>query len=264
MRKRFSYLCFLLLPAGLLSACNNSAGSPADAAAPSPSTGVTGSGSDLYYQYDLNGGSRLMKMDGSMKMYLAANGKVRMEMHMGMDVDANGKQLKERLPIILLGNSDNPTETIDLDDSAKTLTRNHVDTAALASSGMKIQSTVTKAGEDNILGFHCVHAKIISSHSIGAFYKQIDTIDLWKSNDVPVQPAFRHWMDQYQARSNGFLYSPEIDAQLKQMGCEGMFVKMITHSKESAMTMALTKVEKKDLASGLFEIPSGYKEIKDN
>jgi hypothetical protein len=254
----------LLLPAAVLSACNNSTGSPADPTVPVSATGVTGSGNDLYYQYDIKGGSRLMKMDGAMKLYFAASGKVRMEMLTGINANIQGKPVHERPAIVVIGNSNNPTETISLDDSAKTFTKNHIDTAELGNTGMKTQSTVIKAGEDQILGFHCVHAKIITARSIGTMYKMTDTSDLWKSNDVPMQPALRRWIDLSQAKTNTYLYSPEINAQLKQMGCDGMFVKMVTHTKQSLMTMALTKVEKKDFAPGLFEVPAGYKEVRDN
>lgn len=248
----------------VFAACTNSAGSPgkdgAGAAAGAGGGGVSGSGSDLYYLYTITGGSEKMAMNGTMKLFLAASGKVRMEMLMG--IDTNGAAVKDRSPIIVLGNSDNPTLTYYVDDVKKTYSKNHIDTTSDNGSGMKTESTVTRVGDESILGFHAVHARILSTHSIGSLYKAMDTIDLWKSNDIPMQPAFRKWMERYEAKANSALYSPEVSKQLTQMGCEGLFVKMVMHGKESKTFMVLTKVEKKDLPGSLFEIPAGYTEDK--
>ena len=249
---------YLMLPLALLMACTNSAGSTGKESV-AAGGGVTGSGKDLYYQYKITGSGKRMRMNGVMKMYLSADGHVRMEMIMG--IDTNGA--KAGVPsIVILGNSKTPTETISLDDATKTFTRNHIDTADLGRTGMQSSSVVTKVGDDSWLGFRCVHARIVTTMGMGRLFTMVDTMNIWKSNDVPMQPGFRYWLDRFEAKTNATMYSPEVAAKLKQMGCEGLFVRMESGSKDAHTEMALTTVDRRDLPASLFDIPAGYTEDK--
>jgi hypothetical protein len=251
---------YLLLSLTLLIGCNNSAGVAGQDSAVA-GAGIPGSGKDLYYQYTITGGGKAMRMNGSMKMYLAADGHVRMEMLMG--IDTNGA--KATVPsIVVLGNSHTPTETISVDDAAKTFTRNHFDTSDVAGLGRSSTIVVTKVGEDTWMGFHCVHARIINTISMGHIFTMVDTTDIWKSKDVPMQEGFRHWMDKFEEKTNASIYSPKVAEELKEMGCEGMFVRMESSSKDSHTRMALSKVEHRDLPANLFVVPAGYTEDKNN
>ncbi|HTJ10492.1 MAG TPA: DUF4412 domain-containing protein [Dinghuibacter sp.] len=248
----------LSLALTLLTGCTNSAGS---VGASSAVSGVSGSGSDLYYEYTVSGSGKAIRMNGFTKMYMAGSGAVRVEMLLG--IDTNGA--KASTPsIVLLGDSHTPTETIELDDAAKTFTRNHIDTAAMGVSRMRSNSVVTRIGDETWLGFHCVHARIISTIKMGGFFSIVDTVDIWKSNDVPMQPGFRHWMEKFQARENASAFSPEVAEKLKQMGCEGLFVRLESRGKDSHTVTALSKVERRDLPAGMFKVPEGYREEKAN
>ncbi|MFS8083794.1 MAG: DUF4412 domain-containing protein, partial [Ginsengibacter sp.] len=161
--------------------------------------------------------------------------------------------------MILIGKGDKPTESISIDDSAKSYTINQIDTGKIGNSEMKINSTATKIGNETIMGFNCVHARVIANKSMGKFYNSSDTVDLWKSNDVPIEPSVKIKLDKMGGTG---LYSAETAQQLKDMGCSGMTVKMTSNSDHNKMTVQLTKVERKDLPASMFEIPAGYKEEK--
>ena len=109
------------------------------------------------------------------------------------------------------------------------------------------------------MGFDCVHARVIANKSLGGFYNSVDTVDIWKSNDVPVQPSVKNKLDNMGGKG---MYSDETAQQLKDMGCTGFTVKMTSNSSKHQMTVQLTKVERKDLPAALFAIPAGYKEEK--
>ena len=102
-------------------------------------------------------------------------------------------------------------ESISIDNEKKTYTVNHINPADL-NTGEKMQSTVTKVGEEKILGFNCVHARIISKKTLGNFYLQADTVDLWKSHDVPMQSNVKELFNQFESRTRNTMYSREATA----------------------------------------------------
>ncbi|MGH2563539.1 MAG: DUF4412 domain-containing protein, partial [Ginsengibacter sp.] len=91
----------------------------------------------------------------------------------------------------------------------------------------------------------------------------LDTIDLWRSNEVPMQSKVKGLFNQFESRTGNAMYSPETTAQLKQMGCDGFMVKMQMGSKDVSMVMQLTKAEHRDLPASMFKVPAGYTEVKD-
>jgi hypothetical protein len=124
--------------------------------------------------------------------------------------------------------------------------------------------TATKIGEEDLAGFHCVHARIISVRNFGSLLKMSDTVDLWKSRDVPVEPAFKAKMDQFENKTGNYMYSPQVAAKLREMGCDGFMVKLDMRTKSSRMTELLVKTEQRALPGSLFEIPAGYKKTADD
>jgi hypothetical protein len=162
---------------------------------------------------------------------------------------------------VIIGHSDKPDESIILDDAAKTYTINHINQNDL-NTGEKIQSAVTKIGEEKMLGFNCVHAMIINKKSIGSSYSSVDTLDLWKSREVPIPTSVKELMDKFESKNNNLIYAPQVDDQLKEMGCEGFMVKLEINTKNSSTQQVLTKVEHRDFAEAMFQIPAGYKEDK--
>ena len=242
----------------LLSACsgNTTANTNKDSVSQTSSSS-SGSGDDMYYELTTTSTGKNLTMNGITKMYISSKGDMRVEMKFTNSMSPD----KKADPIVIIGHSDKPDESISIDDSAKTYTVNHISNDNL-NSGEKTQSTATKIGEEKILGFNAVHAKVISGKKIGNFYAETDTIDLWRSNDVPMQSSVKDLFDKFQSRTGNFMYTPETEAQLKAMGCAGFMVKMIMKNKNVSMTMQLTKVEHKDIPASMFQIPAGYTEDK--
>jgi hypothetical protein len=240
---------FALGSASLFASCSNN-----NAAGAGP-----GSGDDMYYEYTITTTGANMNVMGSTKLYVASDGKLRSEMEMTIpDVKKETSG-----PLVSIGSKDNPDQSISIDDNAKTYTVNIIDTANSGSAAFKMVSTVTKVGEEKIMGFNCVRAQILTTKDMGLLGKLSDTIDLWYSRDVPMAPFFRYYMDKNMSRSWSSMMTPAAADQLKQMGCSGFMVKMQTGSKDANVAMGLTKAQKGDFPKSMFEVPAGYKEIKD-
>jgi Domain of unknown function (DUF4412) len=248
----------VILSAVILIACNSNHPTNAPATDGTNNTSAShGSGDDMYYELTTTSTGKEMSINGVTKMFVSSKGDMRSEMNMVSSFKGN----KSSVPIIAIAHSNKPDESIIIDDSAKTYTMNHINSDDLDTKE-KMESTVTKVGEEKILGFNCVHAKIISKKSIGNFYSTVDTVDIWRSNDVPMQATVKDLMNQFESRTGNFMYSKEVSDQLKQMGCVGFMVKMEIRSKNVSMVMQLTKVEHRDLPASMFEIPAGYTEDK--
>jgi len=190
-------------------------------------------------------------------MYVSSNGSMRVE----MDMQNSAMPGKDSGPMVIIGHSDKPNESISIDDATKTYSVNHFDDKDI-NTGEKIKSTATRMGEERIFGFNSVHARIISDKSIGSLYPDVDTVDLWRSNDVPMVASVKELFEKFNSKGMA-LYSADVANQLKQMGCEGFITKMEIHSKRSSTTEMLVKAEHRDLPASMFQVPSGYKETKD-
>jgi hypothetical protein len=254
--KLFSAIIF---SAFLLSACsgNTTANTNKDSVSQTSSSSSSGSGDDMYYELTTTSTAKNLRMNGITKMYVSSKGDMRVEMNF-INSMSPGKNAD---PIVIIGHSDRPDESILVDDSAKTYSINHINPDEL-NSGEKTQSTAKKISEEKILGFNCVHAQIISTKKIGNFFSETDTIDLWRSNDVPMQANVKDLFDKFQSRTGNFMYTPETEAQLKAMGCEGFMTKMEMRNKNVSMTMQLTKAEHRSLSADMFQVPAGYTEDK--
>ncbi len=244
--------CIAWVSAFILMACANSS------AKNEYKDGVSlATGSDMYYEYAITSTGKNINLKGYTKMYVSSKGDARVEMKM-LNSAVQGKISS---PMVIIGSINKPNESISIDDDKKTYTINHIDRDSLKSPE-KMQSVVTKMGEEKLLGFNCVHARIISNKRLGSFYKNTDTFDIWRSNDIPVQEKFIELMKRFESQTGNFMYSTDVVTQLKQMGCDGFMVKLKMRMKNVSMTDELTKAEHKDFPAGIFKIPAGYKEIK--
>ena len=260
--KRVSFFTSITFLACVVLACdsnspatNNKDDKQTDAA--TVSTG--GSGKDMFYEYNLTASSKEMSIQSDTKMYISSKGDMRVEMNMTNSFKGNTSST----PIVTIGHSDKPNESISIDDSAKTYSYNHFSDSDFV-TGEKIKTlSVTKVGEEKILGYNSVHARIIIEKSIGGFYSDIDTIDLWRSDNVPFLASVKNLFQKFESKTGNTMYSTDVVNQLKQMGCEGFMTKMEIHSKNSSTTEVLVKAEYRDLPSSMFQIPTGYKEDKE-
>ncbi|HEY2720549.1 MAG TPA: DUF4412 domain-containing protein [Chitinophagaceae bacterium] len=257
--QRFKFLVLPSLSVILLSACTGGSGNKAAGSGSSdPAASVSGSGVDMYYEYTATTGGKGMSIKTDTKMYVSSSGAMRVE----MDMQNSAMKGKDPGPMVIIGHSDKPSESISIKDDTKTYSVNHF-TDKDFDTGEKVKSTATKIGEEQILGFNSVHARIISNKNIGGLYSEIDTIDLWRSNDVPLVASVKELMEKFDSKTGISLYSPDIADQLKQMGCEGFMTKLEIHSRNASITEVLVKVEHRDLPASMFQIPAGYKETKD-
>jgi Domain of unknown function (DUF4412) len=262
--KNFFLACSIAFFAALLLvACSGSAGEAGGPASASATAGGAGTGSDMYYEYTTLSTGKSLNMTGHMKLYVSAGGGVRSEMDM-----SNPAVKSDRSAVmVIIANKDKPGQSITIDDAKKTYTINSFDTAGSSATGrgddpFKMVSTVTKVGEDKIMGFNSVHARIISTKHMGPMGNMTDTIDLWNSPDVPLAPFFRQYMDRNVSKSWSILMTPAAVEQLKQMGCTGFMIRMQSGTKDAGVHMELTKMQKGDFSKSMFEIPAGYTEEK--
>jgi hypothetical protein len=212
----------------------------------------------MYYEYRITSLGEKSNRVSTIKLYLSSAGNARTEMDIPLAA-TNGKAVS---PVVTIGNPDKPNESISIDEDKKTYTVNHINIDSIQYPG-KIQSVVTKIGEEKLLGYNCVHARVISNKSLGSFYQTTDTVDIWRSNDIPLQEKFRSLLKRFDSREGSFMYSRDIVGQLKQMGCDGFMMKMQMHDKRFKMTDELVKAEPRDLPASLFQVPAGYKEVKE-
>lgn len=217
---------------------------------------VSGAGNDTYLEMENKTSGKGMQMQGTSKMYLAANGKVRGEMVMAV----NGKPTGATISI---GDASHPYRNMVLDDSTKTYYINQVDTADMGKADDHTKYTVAKIGVENVSGFNCTHAQIIAAKNYdgaASFMNGVDTTDLWLSPDVPLPAAAKKYMELATGSMSGLLFNTSVTGQLRQMGCEGFMVKFAMHSKKVSSVSQMTKVSRADFPSSLFEVPAGYKQ----
>jgi hypothetical protein len=245
-------------------ACSNNNAAPSAASAAGTSSAIdasasAASGDDMYYEYSMASVGKSFSMTGYSKLYVSAAGKLRKEMDMSNPAVKNDKSG----PIVSIGSVDKPNQSILIDDAKKTYSINILDSSATGDNDpFKLVSTVTKIGEEKILGFNSIHVRIISTKSMGPLGKITDTIDLWNSPEVPLMPILRRYMDNNMSKAWTSMMTPAAADQLKQMGCTGFMLKMQTGSKDAGVHMELTKIRKDNFPNSMFEIPAGYKEEK--
>ena len=255
--KQLSYFSSIAFSLCLLVACSGNSSSTNDNGSTSADPVSGSSGKDMYYEYTLTTTGKDITMNGVTKLFISSKGDMRSEMNMTSSFNKN----KHSTAIVTIGHSDKPDESIIIDDDAKTYTINHIDRNDF-NTGETVQSTVTKVGEEKIMGFNCVHARIISKKSIGSIFSQVDTLDLWRSKEVPVLASVEDLMEKFEARTGNTMFSTDAVNQLKQIGCEGFMVKIVIGGKSSSTKEELTKAEHRDLPASMFQIPAGYKEDK--
>lgn len=245
------FVTILFLPMGLIS-CNTNSSTP------SGSSGniSSGSGKDTYLEITSNTQGDKITMNMLLKYYISAGGKARSEMYKL----TNGKP-----SLVMTGimDANNPTQSILLDDSAKTYSINKIDTAGNDDNILNSHTkySVSKMGDETIQGLHCVHARIIKTMNFSgasSFMNSNDTTDIWMTPDL----SFSKSLNEASAKSMGLAYNKEVAGQLLQMGCEGFMVKFAMHSKDVSSITQITKVAHQDFPAAMFEVPQGYKQTE--
>jgi hypothetical protein len=207
-------------------------------------------GSGVYYQYitTMTSKQRGTNYDTS-NIYFTNSGEGRSEMNLpGMMGMKGGNTM------ITLAHADQRQYSLTLDASDKTYSLNVIDTSLINRTGSNYQ--VTKIGNENILGYNCTHAKVVSNMGSGMF-KSSSTMDIWTSTDIPGYAIIKDKMTVQNM-------TPSMMRALAQAGCAGFFVKMIAQGKDYSMTMTLVKAQQKNFPAAMFQVPAGYTESKEN
>ncbi len=221
--------------------------SAADSAAAIKSFMTATGGSGIFYEYLTTTTSKQGNRNDTSVRYLSNSGDGRSEMRINMPGAVSNKMVN-------IGHAREPKYSIMLYPESKTYSLNIIDTS-LINSGRETY-TVTKIGNENVLGYSCIHAKITSTTRLG-FAKSSVTFDIWTSTEVPGY-AFIQKMIVMQN------IQPKMMQALQQAGCGGFFVKLNTTAKDYSMSMVLLKAEKRTFPPSLFEIPGGYTESNKN
>jgi len=221
---------------------------------------------DMYYEYSITSKMNYSRpgaaesgtrQPSTMKLYISGDGHVRVERDLNFGTAGQGKSIH----MIILAYTGKPGESIMINESQKTYSIIHIDSLKIPAN-MKMESNVTKIGDEKVMGYSCVHAKIISVKQFGSVTSN-DTLDIWKSPDVPLPSKIGDWMKIYENKFSGFMYAQDVQQKLNSIGCRGMMVKMQIRGKNIAATQELVKAEHQDLPASLFEIPAGYTETKE-
>lgn len=243
-------LCLFIQGCQSGSSANNSSGGHADISA-------LGSGSDIYLESTSITSGKSMTANMLLKMYISHAGKLRSEMYMAKDGG------KPSLMVVGIADGNNPTQTIILDDSAKTYSINNMDTSVTnhVDNVLTKHTTyiVNKIGNETIQGLSCVHGQIIKTMNFSgaeSFMNGADTTDIWASKDITMPaPLLKGF-----AKSMGIMYTGDVADKLVQMDCVGFPVKFQMHGKEVSTLMQLTKIAHDNFPASLFDVPAGYKQ----
>ncbi|HEY5461617.1 MAG TPA: DUF4412 domain-containing protein [Hanamia sp.] len=208
-------------------------------------------GSGTYYEYSIETNTKKTGTTKSTsKLYFTSNGEGRSEMNIAAMMGA-----KNSSALIVIGKTNQPHYSIILDEEEKSYSLNVIDTSLINSNFEKYK--VTKIGNENVQGYNCIHARVVSTTGSGMF-KSSSTMDVWTSVDVPGYAVFKKATIQQNVQ-------PAMTKALDDAGCAGFFVKMTNaDAKDYSMTMQLTKAEKQTFPASMFKIPSGYTESKSN
>jgi len=225
--------------------------SAADSVAAIKSYLTADGGSGTYYEYNIETNTKKGGTTKSTsKLYLALNGEGRSEMNIAAMMGA-----KNSSAMLVIGRASQPHYSVIVDDEEKAYSLNVIDTSLINSNFEKYK--VTKIGNENVQGYNCIHARIVSTTGSGMF-KSSSTMDIWTSVDVPGYGVFKKETIQQNVQ-------PAMNKALDDAGCAGFLVKMTNaDAKDYSMTMQLTKAEKQTFPASMFKIPAGYTESKSN
>jgi hypothetical protein len=223
--------------------------STADSAAAIQKFMTARGGNGFHYQYitTLTSKQRGAVSDTS-NLYFNENGEGRSEMNLPAMMGVKGRNA-----LVVIAHTDQRRYSLVLDASEKSYTLNVLDSSILNLAGGKYQ--VTKIGNENVLGYDCVHAKLLSTIGAGIFSSSTAT-DVWTSTAVPGYALIKTASLQS--------ISPTMMLALEKTGCGGFFVKMTSQGKEHSMTMTLARAQQQNLPASMFRIPSGYTQSNEN
>ena len=223
--------------------------SKADSIAAINSYKTASGGSGIHYIYAMitNGGGQSKPVRDTSQLYFTTAGEGRMEIR----IPIPGAHMNQ---IITIGRANARKYSLSMYPESKSYSLNVIDTAQSFKTGETYQ--VTKIGMENVGGYSCIHARLVSvSHS--RFAPAPSTTDIWTSTGVP-------GYDLYSKRLNMQSSQAGMLSALSNAGCVGVLVKMVVTGKDYSVEEILLKSGQENIPASLFRIPEGYSESNQN
>lgn len=205
----------------------------------------------LYYEYSYTTTGKDMDVRGVTRLYFEPAGKSRLE------IDVLHGHAPRTIPqTVVLGDMSRPGECMSLFNDTRTYVVGRLPDT-LSKDPIHTSSVVALLGREKVDGYDCVHARIVTSRMMGE--RQVtDTLDVWKSPDVPAIPSLETWMDRFASRTGDFSYTRGTAARLRQIGCDGVLVALELRTPTVQTRQDLVKVSHRDLSDAMFRVPAGY------
>lgn len=222
--------------------------SKADSVAAISSYKTASDGAGIHYVYAMitTGNGQSKPVRDTSQLYFTEGGEGRMEMR----IPIPGVHLNQ---IITIGRVNARKYSLSLYPESRSYSLNVIDTARMLKSSDTYQ--VTKIGMENVGGYSCVHARLVSvSHSR---YSSPSTTDIWTSTSVPGYELYSKRLSMQSSQA-------DMQSALSNAGCGGALVKMVVTGKDYSMEEILLKAGQENLSASLFRIPDGYSESNQN
>jgi hypothetical protein len=217
-----------------------------DSAAAISSFKKSSGGSGMHYEYSMMMTGKNSTTKDSSNLFFTDGGEGRLE----MKIPIPGVQMKRT---VSLGHFDQPKFTVLLYPESKTYLLRIID-PSMMSAGQTYQ--VTKIGTETVLGYSCIHSKLVSTVGSGRF-KSTSTIEIWTSTAVPGYSLYKKMSSMQTSQMAMF-------KALENAGASGIFVKMMVAGKDYSYEQNLIKAEESKFSADLFRIPSGYTQSNGN
>lgn len=190
-------------------------------------------------------------MNGTGKMFVTRSA-YRSEFEMQM-ADAGGRKsssMPARMKMTMFAKISEPDKLYMLNDQNKTYSIWDASKFREESKNRPKETyTVKKLGKDTVAGLSCQRALLTSSKG--------DEIEACVSSELAASSQWLSAMNRGDAGSGSWIEA------LKGAGLEGFPIRWSTRSKgskDTTMTMEVTRVERRSLPASLFQVPSGYKQ----
>jgi hypothetical protein len=199
-------------------------------------------GSGMLYQYqtryDLKIKGKDTAMVDMMSTSIADNGNTHVDMGMmGMKMN-------------LIGRTGQPGYSVSLYAETRKYHLNIIDTARL-NSGNGQTYQVTKIGTETVMGYPCIHSKMII---MGQNKKEVVTEDIWTSVAVPGYAQLKRYLSNQHV-------TVKMIQELENAGCGGFLVKIAGGTPQMKFEMSLVTAERKNFPASMFVIPAGYTQL---
>jgi hypothetical protein len=167
----------------------------------------------------------------------------------GTRLEVNARMPDMTVKTVVLVREDTPDKVYQIDDSRQTYSVMDVaDIRKMAAEHADPDPwSVTKLGEETILGYKTQHVRVTHGQT---------AMEMWNARDLMDYETY----SRMQARQPG---AEGLYKALKDAGADGVPLRSrVTGQKGVTVNMEVVRIEKKQLAASVFEIPAGYTETQ--